>query len=85
VTYEIFFARSARSELQRLPKDVARRVLARINQLRDNPRPAGCIKLTGGKDLWRIRSGDYRVIYRIDDAASLVDVMVVRHRRDAYN
>jgi mRNA interferase RelE/StbE len=84
VTYQIVFAQSARKELERLSKEVARRILTRINQLRANPRPAGSIKLTGSKDLWRVRSGDYRVIYRVDDAA-LLEIMVVRHRRDAYN
>jgi mRNA interferase RelE/StbE len=81
VTYQVVFAQSARKELQRLPREVAQRILARINQLRTNPRPAGSIKLTGSKDLWRVRSGDYRV----DDGALLVEIMVVRHRRDAYN
>jgi mRNA interferase RelE/StbE len=85
VTYQVVFAQSAREELQRLPREVAQRILARINQLRTNPRPAGSIKLTGSKDLWRVRSGDYRVIYRADDGALLVEIMVVRHRRDAYN
>jgi mRNA interferase RelE/StbE len=85
VTYQVVFAQSARKELQRLPREVAQRILARINQLRTNPRPAGSIKLTGSKDLWRVRSGDYRVIYRADDGALLVEIMVVRHRRDAYN
>jgi mRNA interferase RelE/StbE len=85
VTYQVVFAQSARKELQRLPREVAQRILARINQLRTNPRPAGSIKLTGSKDLWRVRSGDYRVVYRVDDGALLVEIMVVRHRRDAYN
>lgn len=85
MTYQIVFVQSARKELERLPKEVARRILTRINQLRTNPRPAGSVKLTGSKDLWRVRSGDYRVIYRVDDAALLIEIMVVRHRRDAYN
>jgi len=49
-----------------------------------NPRPSGVRKLRGTRDLWRIRVGDYRVIYRMDDRKRLVDVSHVRHRREAY-
>ena len=50
----------------------------------ENPRPPGCKKLQGYKDQWRIRVGDYRVLYIIDDAELLVEVTRVRHRRDVY-
>ena len=50
----------------------------------EEPRPAGCAKLEGAADLWRVRVGDYRIIYTVDDRARTVDVSVVRHRRDAY-
>ena len=56
----------------------------RIELLATNPRPAGCRKLEGAEDLWRIRIGDYRVIYSVDDARRIVDVSAVRHRSDAY-
>ncbi|MEI6084420.1 MAG: type II toxin-antitoxin system RelE/ParE family toxin [Verrucomicrobiota bacterium] len=49
-----------------------------------NPRPPGCKKLKGYHDLWRVRLGDYRVIYSIDDRARAVDVNAVRHRSEAY-
>lgn len=49
-----------------------------------NPRPRGCKKIEGEEDLWRIRIGQYRVLYRIYDADKLVDVIAIRHRRDAY-
>ena len=61
--YKITFARSARKELQDLPIDVAERMLKKIGSLASNARPSGCTKLRGATDLWRIRSGDYRVIY----------------------
>jgi mRNA interferase RelE/StbE len=48
------------------------------------PRPSGAIKLHGNKSLWRIRIGDYRVIYSIDDISRGIDISVVRHRRDVY-
>ncbi len=82
--YSITFARSARKELERLPDDVANRVLAKIEALAGNPRPASIIKLQGQKDLWRLRVGDYRVVFSIDDFSRVVDVSVIRHRRDVY-
>jgi mRNA interferase RelE/StbE len=82
--YSVTFARSARKELQKLPSAVAQRIIERIETLTTTPRPSGVIKLQGDKDLWRIRVGDYRVIYTIDAASRTIDVSAVRHRRDAY-
>jgi mRNA interferase RelE/StbE len=82
--YAVVFARSARRELEELDAGVARRIISRIEALRSNPRPPGCVKLQGSDDLWRIRVGDYRVIYSIDDRAHVVDVSAARHRSDAY-
>ncbi len=63
---------------------MARRIISRVEALTADPRPHGCAKLQGAADLWRIRIGDYRVVYAIDDNARLVDIRVVRHRSDAY-
>jgi mRNA interferase RelE/StbE len=82
--YAISFARSARKQLQVLDRAPALRIIGRIESLAVTPRPAGCVKLEGGADLWRIRIGDYRVIYEIDDDRRRIDVSAVRHRRDAY-
>lgn len=82
--YRVVFARSARRELERLEMSVARRIIARIDALVTDPRPPGCVKLQGAADLWRIRIGDYRVVYSVDDDARVVDIRVVRHRSDAY-
>jgi mRNA interferase RelE/StbE len=82
--YAISFARSARKQLQVLDRALALRIIGRIESLAVTPRPAGCVKLEGGSGLWRIRVGDYRVIYEIDDYRRRVDVSAVRHRRDAY-
>jgi len=84
VTCDISFARSARKELERLNRPLRERVFRRIERLGTNPRPAGCKKLEGADDLWRIRIGDYRVIYSVDDGRRIVDVNAVRHRSDAY-
>ena len=82
--YSIGFARSARKELERLPDVVAGRILDKIELLAGSPRPAGVIKLHGQENLWRLRVGDYRVVYSIDDVAKTVDVSVIRHRREVY-
>jgi mRNA interferase RelE/StbE len=82
--YAVVFARSARKELQNLDPQVGRRILKSIETLVANPRPSGVVKLEGASDLWRIRVGEWRVVYRISDRDRLVDVIAVRHRRDAY-
>jgi mRNA interferase RelE/StbE len=82
--YSIVFARSARRELERLQDPLSSRVLKRIESLASNPRPSGCRKLEGAEDLWRVRVGDHRVVYSVDDRTRIVDIITIRHRRDAY-
>lgn len=82
--YEIVFARSARKELQAVSTTLAERIIEKIELLASNPRPSGCKKLRGHSSLWRIRVGEYRVIYSIDDNNRVVDVSIVRHRNEAY-
>ena len=82
--YKLTFARSARKELQSLDSKVASRVISRIEVLAAVPRPPGCKKLEGAINLWRLRVGDWRVIYSIDDSKLTVDISAVRHRRDVY-
>jgi mRNA interferase RelE/StbE len=67
VEYGITFARSARKELEDLDVTLIGRIFPKIKALSTEPRPAGCRKLQGEKHLWRIRVGDYRVVYAIDD------------------
>ena len=82
--YRVVFARSARKELQNLDPPVARRILKQVEALASDPRPAGVLKLEGVSDLWRLRVGEWRVVYQISDRGRLVDVIAVRHRSDAY-
>jgi mRNA interferase RelE/StbE len=72
-------------ELDRLPKSASRRVALRINSLAAEPRPRGSTKLAGTAKMFRIRIGDYQVVYEIDDVKYIVDVLRVRHRSDAYD
>ncbi|OGO38437.1 MAG: hypothetical protein A2Z03_02365 [Chloroflexi bacterium RBG_16_56_8] len=83
--YTITFARSARKELERLDRTRINRIVPRIEALAKEPRPSGCIKLKGEKFLWRIRVGDYRVIYAVYDDDRRVDITAVRHRSKAYD
>jgi mRNA interferase RelE/StbE len=83
-SYAVEIKPSARKELEALPNHLLSRVVRKIQSLSDNPRPAGCKKLKGYKDLWRIRVGDWRVVYIIDDAVRVVSVTRIAHRREVY-
>jgi len=82
--YAIAFARSARRELESLDASVIRRVISRIEGLAKEPRPSGSLKLHGEQNLWRIRIGDYGVVYSVDDQQHTVDIVRIRHRREVY-
>lgn len=84
MSYQVIISRTARKHLNSLPEHVRARLTREIEALRDDPRPAGNLKLKGYADEYRIRIGDYRVRYRIDDSASEVAVIDVRHRKDIY-
>ena len=71
-------------KLERLPGNVIERIFPKLEALEVEPRPAGCKKLKGGRDEWRIRVGDYRVVYTIDDVKLRVSVTRVRHRSEMY-
>jgi mRNA interferase RelE/StbE len=75
---------SAQKALRRLDRGARTRIWAAIAALEENPHPLGCAKLAGHDDLWRIRSGDYRVIYQIRESEMVVLVVRVGHRREAY-
>jgi mRNA interferase RelE/StbE len=82
--YKIIFTRSARKELEALDASLVNRIFPKIESLAVRPRPRSSRKLQREKDLWRIRVGDYRIIYTVDDKKLLVDVIAVRHRSEAY-
>lgn len=82
--YAVTLARSARKELEVLPAKLADRIFRVIERLEQDPRPEGCRKIQGSSDIWRLRVGDYRVVYSVSDRTRKVDVVAVRHRRDAY-
>lgn len=82
--YSLEIKQSAQKELDALAETLFARIDRKILALADNPRPAGCKKLKGYKDQWRIRIGDYRVVYVIDNTAKIVTVTHVAHRREVY-
>jgi mRNA interferase RelE/StbE len=82
--YPLDIKQSAQKELDALDDTLFARIDRKILALADNPRPVGCKKLKGYKDQWRIRIGDYRVIYVIDNATKTVTVTHVAHRREVY-
>jgi mRNA interferase RelE/StbE len=82
--YRVLLERSAEKDLARLSSELHDRVIASIRDLATNARPSGCRKLAGSKNDWRIRVGDYRVVYEIADEIRVVRVNRVRHRREVY-
>jgi mRNA interferase RelE/StbE len=82
--YRIQIAPSAVRQLRKLPGSVQERIVEHVEQLATDPRPRGAIKLQGEDDLYRIRVGDYRVIYQIRDDELIVLVLRVEHRREVY-
>ena len=70
--------------LESLPRQAALRILSRIENLASDPRPSGSRKLRGEDALWRIRVGNYRIVYEVSDANRRVEIVVVRHRSAAY-
>lgn len=82
--YSVEVKPAARKELEALPDPVLARVVRKLESLADVPRPAGCKKLKGYKDQWRIRIGDWRVVYIIDETVKLVSVVRIAHRREVY-
>ena len=82
-SYRLLIKPSAVKELQSLPQKERRRVVRRVQALAENPRPPGAEKLTG-VELYRVRQGDYRVLYEVADAAETITVIKVGNRRDVY-
>jgi mRNA interferase RelE/StbE len=82
--YRVALKSSAEKEFFRLQDEISARILPRIKALAIDPRPHGSIKLKGGKDAWRIRVGDYRVIYIVDNEMRKVEVTRIAHRREVY-
>lgn len=82
-SYELEFRKSVARDLRPFPKQDVKRIMHRIRALADDPRPAGCEKLSG-QERYRVRQGVYRIIYEIEDARLTVLIVKVGHRREVY-
>ena len=83
--YQITVKPSAKRELKKLPAFITTRIAKKIDSLAIDPRPDGCKKLISNEEaLWRVRVGDYRILYAIDDVIRIVDIHHVGNRRDIY-
>lgn len=84
MAYEVRLEPSAERALRKLPVPIRSRIGSRLDGLASNPRPSGCEKLGGVDDLYRVRVGDYRVVYRVSDEVLVVLVVTIGHRSDVY-
>lgn len=83
-SYRVEWKRAAVKELKRLPADVIARVVRAVGELSANPFPPGVVKPAGAQYTYRLRIGDYRVVYTVEASVLLVEIVRVRHRSDAY-
>jgi mRNA interferase RelE/StbE len=83
--YTIIFTRSARKEIDKLDRQVIGRIAPVIDSLANDPRPPGCLKVKSQHDLWRLRAGDWRIGYEIDDAMREVTIIRIAHRSEFYD
>jgi mRNA interferase RelE/StbE len=81
--FEILFKESVWNDLKKVPKNHLKRILSRIEKLKDNPRPNGCEKLTG-QELYRVRQGKYRIVFSIQDNELTIWIIKVGHRSSVY-
>jgi mRNA interferase RelE/StbE len=84
MSYEVRLKPSAERALRKLPREIQRRIASRLDSLGGDPRPSGCEKLAGADRLYRVRTGDYRIVYRVDDDVLVVLVIAIGHRSDIY-
>ncbi|ALJ18537.1 type II toxin-antitoxin system RelE family toxin [Microbacterium sp. No. 7] len=84
MSYTVEFSSAASRELRKLDPPIRRRILGAISELEVAPRPSGAKRLVGNEEIWRIRVGDYRVLYRVLDQVVTVRIVRVAHRRAVY-
>ena len=82
-SYKILIKRSAAREFAEIPRKDLEKIVRRVGDLAQNPRPLGCQKLSG-KDRYRLRQGDYRIGYAVDDSRRIVEVYKIGNRREVY-
>jgi mRNA interferase RelE/StbE len=83
-SFDLQWRTSTKKDLRRIPREAVSRIVAEVTKLADEPLPHGSEKLTGSRHTYRIRIGDYRVVYEFLRDAKIVEIQRVRHRRDVY-
>lgn len=84
MTYQVEITPAAKRQIKKLVKQTQELIIQRLEQLAENPRPPGVLKMEGEENLYRVRIGDYRIIYEIQDRVLLIVVVKVGHRGDVY-
>ena len=82
--YSIYLEAEAEKDLSKLPTSIFNTVVAKIKGLADDPRPSNCRKLKGSGNFWRIRIGNYRVVYEVIDSSKRINIYKIKHRKDVY-
>ncbi|WGV27268.1 type II toxin-antitoxin system RelE family toxin [Halotia branconii] len=84
MSYTVVISRSVQKQIDNLTEDITLRVIEKIQNLAAKPRPDGVVKLKGADNEYRIRIGNYRVRYEVDDESQLVQILQCKHRKDVY-
>jgi len=82
--YKLLFKQSSQKDLSKIPKSILKNIISKLNRFETDPFPHGHIKLSGSNEFYRIRVGDYRIIYSVDSKLKSVIVWYIRHRKDVY-
>jgi mRNA interferase RelE/StbE len=84
VSYKVVWRASAERELRKLPREIVAHMVDLAASLANDPLPHGAVKLAGAEHTWRVRSGDYRLIYSVASGTLVVEIVKVGHRREVY-
>ena len=84
MTYEVEITPAAKRQIKKLTKSIQQLIVKRLEELVENPRPPGVLKMEGEENLYRVRVGDYRIIYQVQDCMLLIVVVKVGHRGNVY-
>ena len=82
--YEVFIEREVERNIRKIPKELRKGIFSLIIKLKINPRASGIRKITKTQNCYRIRLGDYRIIYEVDDKRRIINIFRIRHRKEAY-
>lgn len=82
--YTVVLRPPAQRAIKKLPNEIQSRIIKKIESLESNPRPPGCEKIAGAENLWRVRTGDYRILYEIVEDRLTIFIVHTAHRKDVY-